>query len=358
MTIRIAVFRLSALGDCVMVLPAIRALQETLPEVKITWIIEHNLLPLFENINDIEFLPIKKPHSFKDYLVLKKQLSAYEFDVLLAMQASMRSNFIYPLINAKRKIGFDTIRGKELHGLFINERIPSSKEHLLDGFMAFADTLINTMGKVNITKLPSWNLKLSQTDITWCEAQFSKLNGKIIAINPAASKLERCCSPEFYSELIVKIAKQYSCSIVLTGGPSTWEVELAAKIQKLTLHKRQQEQINCDIVNLVARTSLQQLSAVLSKVDVLIAPDTGPIHLADALGTTVIGLYAVASPALTGPYQNQSLVINKYSQALNLINEDIGTVKWGKRVHHPKAMSFFKTEEIMEKLSKVFASSP
>lgn len=355
MSTRIAIFRFSALGDCVLLLPAVRALQKALPDAKITWIIEHNLLPLFKNVEGLEFLPIKKPRSLADYRLLKKQLGTYQFDVLLAMQSSLRSNLIYPFIKAPRKIGFDKQRAKDLHSLFVNEHISFKEEHLLEGFMGFISHLSGT-DKQDLLKNLRWDFNFDPDVTSWAKARLASSQLPYLAVNPAASKLERCCSADFYSEVLAVAMQQFGCAVVLTGGPAAWEVNLAADIeQKLKVKLKAAGQNEAVIYNLVGKTSLPQLAALLAQVDVLLAPDTGPVHLADAMGCKVVGLYAVAPPGLTGPYQNQNLVVNCYPQALKkLMHKEITEVKWGTRVHHPQAMSFFRIEPVLERLGQAF----
>jgi heptosyltransferase I len=355
MSTRIAVFRFSALGDCVLLLAAVRALQTVMPDAKITWIIEHNLMPLFKNIEGIEFLAIKKPRSLSDYRLLKKQLADYQFDVLLAMQSSLRSNLLYPLIKAKRKIGFDRQRAKDLHSLFVREQIPFKEEHLLEGFMSFI-SVISGLDQAQLLKNLRWDFNLDAVDTAWATAQLPESQQRYLAVNPAASKPERCCSAGFYSEVLFAAVKHFDCSVLLTGGPASWEVSFAAEIEQKLKEKLQSAEINVNRVhNLVGKSSLPQLAALLAQVDVLLAPDTGPIHLADAMATKVVGLYAVAPPALTGPYQNQDLVVNQYPQALKaLLHKEASEVKWGTRVHHPDAMSFFSVEAVLEKLDQAF----
>lgn len=355
MSSRIVIFRFSALGDCILLLPAVRALQKALPDAQITWIIEHNLMPLFKNVEGINFLPIKKPRSLSDYLLLKKQLGQYQFDVLLAMQSSLRSNLIYPFIKAPRKIGFDKQRAKDLHSLFVNEQITFKEEHLLEGFMGFISHL-SGIEKQDLLKNLRWDFNLDQSAVDWAKAELPAKQTRYLAVNPAASKLERCCSADFYSEILAAAIEKFACAVVLTGGPALWEKTLAVDIeQKLKAKLRVAGQDASAIYNLVGKSSLPQLAALLAQVDVLLAPDTGPVHLADAMGTKVLGLYAVAPPALTGPYQNQNLVVNCYPQALKkLMHKETDEVKWGTRVHHPQAMSFFSVDQVMEKLALAF----
>jgi heptosyltransferase I len=346
---RIAVFRFSALGDCVLVVPAIRALQKQMPEAEIYWIIEESLLPLFQCLDGIQFIPVKKPRSLGDYLRLKKQFAVYHFDILLAMQSSLRANLIYPLIKAKRKIGFDAERGRELHGLFVKERIPFRKEHLLEGFLSFVDYL---QPKSSTSKAlePSWGFNLPATEVAWAKRTLLDFRGAderpVLALNAAASKIERCCTADFYACFLIENGHLLS-GIVLTGAASEWEKRLAQEIEQKVLDSG----VSLQLKNLTGKTTLLQLAALLQEVDVLVAPDTGPVHLAGALGTKVLGLYGVAPPELTGPYNSQNLVLNKYPHALKVLKGKAQEeAKWGERVHHAQAMSFFEQEELSQKL--------
>ena len=94
------------------------------------------------------------------------------------------------------------------------------------------------------------------------------------------------------------------------------------------------------------RCTILGLAALLSQADVLIAPDTGPVHIARAMNTPVIGLYAVASPALSGPYKAQEFIVNRYPEAVHkFLGKDPEQVPWNTRVHHPGAMALIQTED-------------
>lgn len=337
----IALLRLSALGDVTLMVPVVRAIQRQYPTLKITWIIGCDFYPLVEGLDGIDFIVINKPKSIADYWALKQQFKHYHFDVLLAAQASLRANLMYPLIKAPIKIGFDTIRSRDGHSLFVNKHIDFKAEHLLDGFMRFAQAL-----GVNDLSL-EWNLPLHEADWRWAKQQLTVKEGNWVAINPAASKKERLWLVDRYATVIDEAVNRMGLNVVLTGGPNKEEEILAQKIM---------EKVNSNCLNLVGKTSMKQLAALLGTVKVLISPDTGPIHIATAMGTPVIGLYAVVSPELSGPYSSPELVINKYPDAVKtILNRDPNKIKWATRVHDPKAMELITVPEVMSKLSLVLA---
>jgi len=341
----IAFFRLSALGDVVLAIPMIRALQKAWPNCKITWITSSAVYPLLQGLEGIEFLVIKKPKTIKDYLALRKLFKEYQFDILIAAQASFRTNLIYPHINAKRKVGFDNGRAKDLHSFFVKEQIAPADEHLAEGFMGFAKHL-----GVNIPTNPAdydWKLYVTPQDKSWAKSQQKNMSGKYVAINAAASKAERTWKAEHYAELIDQASEKFEVEFVLTGGPATNEIQLAEDIQALA---------KTPVENLVGKTKHKQFAALLGEVDCLIAPDTGPAHIAVAMKTPVIGLYAVARSGLSGPYQNPDYTVDKYPEAVEkYLGKSFAEAGWHERVHHADAMDLITVEEVLEQLGKVLA---
>jgi heptosyltransferase I len=105
---------------------------------------------------------------------------------------------------------------------------------------------------------------------------------------------------------------------------------------------------------LSGKTTPKQLAALLSLVDVLIAPDTGSVHIARAMNTPVIGLYVVASLKLTGPYQRLEYCVDRYPQAVQkFLGKNPDELPWNTRVHHPDAMSLITVDDVMQHLEKV-----
>ena len=330
----IGIVRLSAIGDTVMVVPMVRALQQTYPNTKISWIIGRQAFSLLEGLSGVDFIVINKPKTIKDYYQFRYNIKKYNFDVLLAMQASFRANLLYPLINAKRKIGFDKSTAKDFHGYFVKEHLSVTNKHLLDGFMTFASYL-----GAKLIADPQWELALYDSDYSWANQYQSR---PYIVINPAASKQERTWPTKKYIQLIKAIqARGAALDIILTGAES--DLSLANIIQEKT-----------GVTSLVGKTNLKQLAALLEKACCLIAPDTGPVHIATAVQTPVIGLYAVISSKLSGPYCSQHLVIDKYNHAVERIlgcSED--SVSWGRRVHDAAAMDLITVQEVLNQLKKV-----
>lgn len=337
--LKIAVVRFSALGDLVMVSAAVRRLQQSLSHAEITWITSPLGHALLQGMEGVRFEVYDKPHSLADYRTFYRAFRTRRFDIVLAMQANLRINLLYPALKAPLKIGFDRIRAREGQWLFCNRSIPFNDEHLVDSFLAFASAAGATSAPL------TWALPVSSADQTWATARLAALPHPLIVLHPVASKAERNWLPERYRAVMQQAAERWQAGFVLTGGNSAAERALCAK-----LAASQPERT----LNLCAQTSPKQLAALLGQVDVLVAPDTGPVHLANAMGTPVVGLYAVAPARLTGPYGHLESVVDRYPQAVRqFLHREASELPWNTRVHHPDAMALIEVDDVMAQLARV-----
>lgn len=340
----IGILRLSALGDVIMLVPLIRTLQYHFPQARITWFISEPAYSMLEGLSGVDLVKVKKPKSLADYRQFRRQVKPYHFDVLLATQASFRANLMYPLIKAKRKIGYDKARANDGQRWFTHETINAKHQHTLEGFIEFAKAIGAKDSQIR------WDLPLDQEAHEW--ANQHKPDGKVLAINAAASKAERSWSLDKTITVIKQAIERWSLSVVLTGGPTDLDKTMAKAICEGCIDEIEKGQV----INLVGQSQPKQLIALLSKVDCLLCPDTGPAHMATAVNTPVVGLYAVNPPHISGPYLSQHLVVDKYPQAVKqILGKALNEVLWTTRVHSPLAMDLITVEDVMEKLTKVFA---
>jgi heptosyltransferase I len=341
--LQIAIVRFSALGDVVMVAAAVRALQRNLPSAKITWITSPLAYALLKGMEGVYFEVIEKPRSLADYLAFYRTFRQRHFDVVLAMQANLRINLLYPALHASVKIGFDYARAREGQWLFCNRRIPFQYSHLEDSFLSIVETLTDKPAAA------VWGLPIEDKEFDWAREQLRLLPGPWVAIHPYASKSERNWLPERYAEVIEEAVERFHCAILLTGGNAPDELALCDRLAQLAPGRT---------LNLCGKTTPVQLAALLSQADVLIAPDTGAVHIARDFDTPVIGLYAVASPKLTGPYQQMDYCVDRYPQAVKAyLGQDAGQIPWNTRVHNPDAMSLIEVADVLQQLEKLLGQN-
>ncbi len=336
----ICLVRLSALGDVVLVLPLVRTLQLRWPETKITWVIGRAAHEALAGLSaeGIEFVVIDKPRGFGDYLALRRRLAHRRFDVLLCLQASWRANWIYPCINAVRKIGYGTDRAKDFHRFFIHEKLPAAKPHLVDGFLQFAEAL-----GLSLPEVAEWRLPLDAEALVWADDRLPRQ--PFFALSPCASKPERDWPVERFAEVLRWAQQRNAGPFVLLGGPSARERAIVNEIVA---------QAQVPVIDLVGRTSIAQLIATLSRCRLLLAPDTGAVHIANAFGHPVVGLYAVAPSDRTGPYRKTEHCVDHFAEAVKtLLGRDPAQLPWSQRVHDPRAMSLISSAEVICKIDLI-----
>ncbi len=338
---RICILRLSAIGDVCHAVAAVQAIQRTHPDAEITWIIgkiEHRLL---EGLPGVRFVIFDKTLGRAAYKQLKQDLNGETFDVLLHMQVAMRANLAASQINAARKIGYDWSRSKELHSLFINERIKSQTQaHVLESFFAFAEKLgVPETAKHQL----SWNIPVSPEDQAFADS-YIVANQKTLIISAAASKAERNWTVEGYAA-IADYAAQKGFNVLLCGGPAKQEQALGNAIEAAS---------ETTMLNLIGKTSLKQMLALLKAASLVIAPDTGPAHMAVTQGTPVLGLYAHSNPKRTGPYLYQDYVAEVYhSNILKQFHKSAAKLPWGTRAKGKTLMSQITIEQVIEQFDHV-----
>ncbi len=330
----ICLVRLSALGDVMMFVPLVRALQRNLPGVKLTWIISPLAYSLVQGMEGVEFIVIEKPNSLKDYWCFKQRMKGRRFDVLLAAQASLRANLLYPCIRAKRKIGYDKARARDGHRWFVREAITPGRDHTLEGFLKFAEPLGIPYAP------PRWDLVVQKDERDWVRTIRKSHDVPLLVINPAASKPERSWFAKRYVEVIRFAQSRRPVQVVLIGGPVAQDKALGEAIEA-----------EVEVTNLIGKTYPKQLLALIAEALLVLCPDTGSSHMAAAMGTSVLALHAVTNVGISGPYTCRDKAINAYPDALRRLGLSEASAPWGTQVHHPWAMELVSVDAVIARLS-------
>lgn len=334
----LCILRLSAVGDICHTLPVVRTIQSHWPSTKISWIIGKLEASLVQDIPGIDFIIFDKSRGVKAYLDVRKALQGRRFDALLHMQMSLRSSVVNRLVNTSVRIGFDRARAKDLQWLFNNAQIPAHRnQHVMDSFFGFAEAL-----GINDRDL-RWDIPIPESDQQQAE-KFLPGNEPTLVISPCSSMSYRNWTSDGYAAVSDYVVKQYGLRVALTGGPSIIELEMGQDIET---------KCKLPTINLIGKTNLKQLLAILDKATVVLSPDSGPAHMATSVGTPVIGLYACTNPDRARPYFSGDWVIDKYHEAVHdKHGKDASQLPWGIRVRDPGTMERITVEDVTHKLDE------
>ncbi len=336
----ICVLRLSAIGDTCHALAVIRRLQDNWPDTRVTWIIGRTEAALMSDIPDIDFVVFDKARGRAAYRDVGNALRGQRFDVALCMHASLRANLLLRKIPAATRLGFDKARAKDFQWLFTSKRIaPASGEHAMEAMLGFATA-------IGAAETPlRWDIPLPGADREFAARRTG--DRPLVVISPCSSQRARNYrnwSVANYAAVIAHLESRHAARVVLTGGSSALEKEYGEQLGT-----------SSDAENLVGRSTLKQLAALIQAADLVICPDSGPAHMATALGTAVVGLYATSNPERTGPYLSAKYTINRYPDAAErYIGKSVADLAWGQRVRHPLAMDLITVEDVTQKIDLFF----
>lgn len=326
----LCLLRLSALGDVTHVVPLVRTLQRAMPGASLHWVIDKGGYKLLEGLPGVVFHTYDKNTGLAGMRALRAQLPN-RFDALLQMQVAFRANVLSAFIPARRRIGYDRSRSKDLHGLFINERIADRPGiHVLDAIGSFCEPLGLQQTEV------SWDLATPLAAREWARAQWDDDGRPVLMISPCSSHVRRNWYADRYAAVADHAASR-GWRVVLCGGRSELERSTTDAILAAMQHPA---------LDLVGKDTLKQLPALLERASLLMTPDSGPMHIANAVGTKVLGLHAASNPHRSGPYSDRRYCVDRYDDAARkYLGKPASELKWGAKVEFDGVMELVTVDD-------------
>ncbi|HHO77028.1 MAG TPA: glycosyltransferase family 9 protein [Deltaproteobacteria bacterium] len=320
MDMDILIVKLGALGDVVNTLPLAITLKKQLG-AHIHWVVEPLSYPLVAHHRCVDSTIVFDKHNWIQSLPgVIRQIRKQRFDICLDLQRIIKSGLLCLASRSTRRIGFDQHRCKEMTGIFPFDRIPASDpgRHMLLQYLEFAEYLGIQDHAI------CWNIPVD-------EHVPSGLPSQYLVLNIGATKEANKWTPQGFASLAMAISGKYSVPCVLTGvsqdrAMADTIIDIAGK----------------HVIDLVGKTSLQDLINVLNGSLAVVSCDTGPMHLGVALGREVIALFGPADPSRTGPYRG------------HVIKKQLHCSPCNKRAcKDPVCMTSIRSEDVMEKIDLV-----
>jgi heptosyltransferase-1 len=290
---RVLILRMGALGDIVHTLPAVAALRESFPRARIDWLVDRKWAPLLDGNPDISESLLIDRTNWLAVASKVNRLRAKKYTVALDFQSLYRSAILGWLSGAPRRVGFDSRNCREKGAAhFYTQKVSPHRHHivernldLVEGFGAHACAVRFPL-KISAAAQAQADRILSANEIR-----------EYFVLSPGGGWGSKCWPAERYGELHRSLARKYGWRGVISFGPG--ERELAEAVHRAA----------GDPPPLLEPFDLSQLMALLARAKFLVAADTGPLHLASALGTPVVGLYGPTDPARNGPYSPKDSVV-------------------------------------------------
>jgi heptosyltransferase-1 len=290
---RICLIKPSALGDVVQTLPVLTALRSRFPNAHITWVVQRSyagLLASHPHLNEtILFERVRtapwSSATWRSMRELSETLRAGRFDLVCDLQGLLRSGMMAWATRAARRVGLADAREGARYLYTDRIAIPSESISAVDRYWLMAQALGAGAGPKQFV------LGSDAEAAAWAERVLGGVEGRRVAIHAGARWATKRWPAEHFSEIARRMVREHRAHIILLGAPD--EAETAERIAASVPGR---------CLNLVGQTSLRQLSEVLTRAHVLFTNDSGPMHLAAALGTRVAAVFTCTSPERARPY--------------------------------------------------------
>ena len=349
---RILIVKPSSLGDIIHSLPVLWYLRKTNPDACIGWVVKETWKGILERNPLLD-----------DVIILKKGIGGFlstvidirkmKYDTALDLQGLFRSGLLSILSGAKSRVGFSNAR--EFAHLFYNKKVDVQNEamHAVDKYMLAIEpiardypTLTQRTLKIPLTPplikrgrgdlqvKPHFPLYTEIEDSEWVNEfliQNNLFNKRpIIAFNPSARWVKKRWPALSYATLINRLIQELKAGIIILGSKE--DIRISKEISSL---------VNGDNAIATGKTSIKMLTALLERVDLLITNDSGPMHIAAAIGTPVIALFGPTDHRLTGPYGDNHTVIKKNMECSPCLRKPC-------KHENPLCMESITVEEVFE----------
>lgn len=332
---RVCIVLLSAVGDVVHALPVVNAIKRARPRARITWLLQDAGAALLQGHPAVdEILLFRRKAGLAGFVQMALQLRERPFDVVLDLQCYFKATVLTALCRAPAKIGLDPARAREFNWLVNNRHLPKRPiNHVQEHFLEFLDYL-------QISREPvEWNLGPWPAERPWQEEVFRAIPRPRVALVAGTSNPKKDWLPERWVELNDRLHAEFGLATILVGAKSPRETALGQKMATECRHPP---------VNALG-SGLRRLVALLDGCDLVISPDTGPLHLAGALGRPVIGLYGYNSPTRVGPWrQDPRLLIDAF--------HNLGETPQMTFNHRPHRMEKISVSDVLGRV-KIWAAS-
>jgi lipopolysaccharide heptosyltransferase I len=290
---RIAIIKPSALGDIMHSLPALRALRARFPQAHIAWVVNKAYEPLLKRDRDLDATLAFDRGAMKrsvlggarEFFRFLSLLRQQRFDLAIDLQGLLRTGLMTRATGAAVRIGLTSAR--EGARWFYTHRIDddAGQTHAVDRYCKVAETL----GAANGPR--RFELEAEPEAKSWSRAFLADLPRPWLAVGVGARWLTKRWPPEHFAEVLRRAQAEFGGAAIFVGAPE--ERDLALQTERLLAGRS---------VQLTGATTLTQLAGVLSECDMMLANDTGPLHLALALGKPVVAPFTCTQARRTGPY--------------------------------------------------------
>jgi heptosyltransferase-1 len=326
------VVRLSSLGDIVHTLPAVAALRESFPEARIDWIVDERWSPLVKMVIGVdEVIPLQR--SPAGVLACVRRLREARYSCVVDFQGLYRSAVLTRSSGGGRMIGFDRTAAREPGAsFFYSERVLPVGRHV-------AEMNIDLAVRAGAQAAPAapFPLRVPESETRRLREKLSREGvADYVVVSPGGGWRSKCWTPDRYGALSKELWRRHGLRTMINVSPSQEELAQGVLLAAGEANP------------LIVSPPLPELAALLAGARLVVGADTGPVHLAAALGTRVVALFGPTDPARNGPLPHGTVLRNATAEE--------STYKRGK--NYSDTMLSVSVEQVLEAAEREMSAAP
>ena len=327
---RFLIVRLSSLGDIIFTLPMLAALRHTFCRSHIAWVVNERWKPLLEGNPDLNDIITLRNSSIRSFIACGKRLRENNYTCVLDAQGLYKSSLLAKLTHVKPRIGYSFSYAREgPASLLYTQRIKPTTKHMVDMNRELA---VAAGAKLDTVRFPLVIPGEAQSAVQQFLAS-TKIS-RYVVLSPGGGWLSKLWPPDRFGELALKIWETHGLRIIINCGPG--EAELAEIVVANAT----------SALPIIVQYRIPEMMALLRGAELVVAADSGPLHLANALGTAVVGLFGPTSPDRNGPFGGRDIVVR---------NLDDADTTYKRENSYSEEMCSITVEQVMEAVEKRLA---
>lgn len=293
---RILLIKPSAIGDVVHALPILNQLRKRWPKSQISWLVTPGCAGLLDGHPQLDEIILferhryaklwRDPQALKELFQLTRQLRKRRFDLVVDLQGLFRSGWLTYQTRAPIRVGFANAREFAWLGYTHRVAVETMEQHALERYLSVTDLLGCEREPVEFVFATDAKDRAVAANLTRGMERFALLF-------PGTNWPTKRWPAAHFAAMVEPLWQRFGLRSIVGGSPA--EAQLASQIRGAT--------------NLAGKTNLRQLTALIERADLVISNDSGPMHIAAALGRPLVSLFGPTSPTRTGPYQREESVV-------------------------------------------------
>lgn len=307
---RLLVVKLSAIGDVVHTLPAVSLLRASLPDAHIGWVVERRASailagsPVIDSLIELDTRGWRKAlHRGDTRAAIASALGIIRsrFDIAIDFQGLLKSGLVTALSKAPTRIGFETRELREpASRVFLTEQVSTaSLSHVIEKNLALAKAALNSVGVASLPNGFRFPIHIDEPDQQYARQIQERIGRPYAILNPGGGWPTKLWRDRNFAELADLLWERYGVASIITYGPG--EEQLAQSVIAFVKESPA----------LLVPSTLKQFVALARGAALFVGGDTGPLHLAAAAGTPVVGLYGPTLSQRNGPFHAAGVTLER-----------------------------------------------